>query len=88
MLNIFNLMEKVTEQFVLKLLKAPIKKTYILGQSVPSIWDVKRTYTAQMKELLNVAHQVKDQKAIDYATGVVDEQIAELEAALKEAKGK
>ena len=87
MLNLLSVMMNVTAKYVVALIKAPSGKVYVFNNKVPNKWDVKKEYVQNMKGLCEVARQVGDQKAIDYASGVVDSQVAELEALLKEAKG-
>ena len=87
-MNLLQLMKSVTTKYILTLIKAPTKSTYVFGNRVPTKYDVKREYVANMKALGEVARQTGDDKAVNYASGVVDSEIADLEAALKEAKGK
>ena len=87
-MNLLQLMKSVTTKYILTLIKAPTKSTYVFGNRIPTKYDVKREYVANMKALGEVARQTGDDKAVNYANGVVDSEIADLEAALKEAKGK
>ena len=87
MLNLLEVMKNLTAKYVLQLIKAPSRKEYVFGQRIPTKWDVKKDYIANMKGLMEVASQIGDKEAEDYAKGLVDEEVKQLEALLKQAKG-
>ena len=83
-MNLIKLMKSLTMKYALQLIKAPVRAAYVFGQRVPTKYDVKREYVANMKGLGEIAAQTGDEAAQDYARGVVDEEIAQLKKALAE----
>ena len=51
--------------FASKIMTAPIRSTYVLGQRVDTVNDAKRKYIRQLRDLSELAVQFKDQKALD-----------------------
>ena len=87
-MNILKLMKAVRDKYVIRLINAPSRSTYLFGQRVPTKYDLKKDYIANMKALAEVAEQSGDEDAVNFAKGVLNSQVKELEALIEEAKGK
>ena len=82
----YALMLAETKRYVMKALRAPSKYTKVFNQKVATKFDCRREYVDNMKILLEVATQAGEEKAIDYANGVMDEQKQEIESLLSDIK--
>ena len=80
------LMMAETKRYVLKALRAPSRYTKVFNQKVATKFDCRREYVDNMKILLEVATQAGEKDAINYASGVMDEQTQEMEALLADIK--
>ena len=81
--KIKTMMLKLRDNYILSYLKAPSRKEYVFGQRLPNKWDVKKEYTANMKELLAIAKSDPTQAdAVEFATGVINSQVDELKQLL------
>ena len=83
--KIKSLMLKLRDNYILNYLKASSRKEFVFGQRLPNKWDVKKEYTANMKELLAIAKSDPDESdAVEFATGVINSQVDELKQLLAE----
>ena len=81
------IMEAVQKKYVLMLINAPTRSTYILGQKCATKFDLRKDYIANMKALSEVASQSGETEAVNFAKGVLNSEVKALESLLEEAKG-
>ena len=84
---ILKVMKAVQKKYILALVNAPSRRTYVLSQQVATKFDLRKDYIANMKALSEVASQAGEQEAVDFAKGVLSSQVEELKALIEEAKG-
>ena len=78
-----NLVQKVPQlynSYVTKLMNAPTGYKKVLGQKVPTVWELKRTFTSQLAELAEVAEAIGDREALDMCKGMVNRDEADVKA--------
>ena len=73
-------------EFILAISRASSKSNYVFGQRTPNINDIRRTYTARLRALMEVAQQESNEEAIKFIQGCVDTDESAIEEDIKAIK--
>ena len=77
---LMKILKKLQNEYMLSIVKATSRSSYVFGQRIPNINDLKRTYTARLRALMDVAVQAGDEEAINFIQGAVDTDEQAIEA--------
>ena len=76
-INLIKVLKEQTAKYIARMLKAPARSTYVFGQRVASKSDVRKEYLSNLRNLSEVASQLKDQEAMDYISGAIGDESEE-----------
>ena len=87
MTTLLAILKDLQAKYIKRVLKAPAYGGYAFGVRSDSKKDIRKAYIADLKNMMEVAKQNGDEKAMDFIKGAVQDDDDELEADIAAIKG-
>ena len=91
MIDLLSILKNLQVKYITRVLKAPTRGEWSFNQRSDGKNDIRKAYIADLRNLMEVAKQNNDEKAMNFIKGAVsddDDDIATMKAEIKGTKVK